>query len=69
MTCTCGRIMLGSEDSGARNWNPDCPEHGVGTDWYNDPERVLKRAQDSARLIELQLRARDARKARNDPPR
>jgi len=61
MSCTCGRIAIGMEVTEQRNWNPDCVEHGEGTDWYNDPERVAKRALYRERLIDLQRQAREAR--------
>ena len=60
MTCSCGRIKVGMEVTEARNWNPDCPEHGLGTFWW---KTVGKPRQDeqNARLRELQARAREAR--------
>ena len=60
--CTCGRIMLGSEDSGSRNWNPDCGEHGVDSAWYSDPAVVAKREAQRQRTIDLQMQAREARR-------
>jgi len=62
VTCTCGRIKVGWEVTQLRNCNPDCEEHGVGTAWYTEPERVAKRQRDNERLIDLQLRAREARR-------
>ena len=61
MTCTCGRIHIGMKATNSFNWNPDCAEHGVDSDWYADPERVAKRVEDNERLIDLQRRAREAR--------
>jgi len=66
LVCTCGRVHIGSEVVG-RNLNYDCPEHGVKSNWYNEPERVAKREVDRQRLIDLQLRARDARRAASTP--
>ena len=43
MACTCGRIVLGSEATGSRNWNPDCPEHGTESVWWNsDAQAALE---------------------------
>ncbi len=43
MACTCGRIVLGSEAADARNWNPDCPEHGTESVWWNsDAQAALE---------------------------
>jgi hypothetical protein len=65
--CKCGRIKIGSEATESRNWNPDCPTHGTASSWWNSPEQVEKRAADSARLLDLQRQAREARqRARND---
>jgi hypothetical protein len=61
--CGCGRICIGREVTEARNWNPDCPEHGVATAWYQSPEEVAYRAEQNASLRKLQLQAREARKA------
>lgn len=63
MTCTCSRIHVGGKPVNSFNWNPDCKEHGVGTDWYDDPDRAVQRAKDNERTIDLQRRAREARKA------
>lgn len=61
MTCSCGRIMLGSRPTESRNWNPDCSEHELDTDWWKSPEQVAKRRQQSERLRDLQAQARAAR--------
>lgn len=34
--CVCGRIRVGMKVTENRNWNPDCPEHGIGSEWYVD---------------------------------
>jgi hypothetical protein len=31
--CACPEVYAGTYATGSRNWNPDCPEHGVGTEW------------------------------------
>lgn len=58
MTCRCSKLSIGN----SRNWNPDCPEHGVGTAWYTSPEQVAKRKAQSDRLRDLQKQAREARR-------
>lgn len=63
MTCRCSRLRVGRELTEHRNWNPDCPEHGVGTEWYESDEQVAKRQADAERLRDLQARARAARRA------
>jgi len=64
--CTCGRIAIGMEVTELRNWNPDCVEHGTTSEWWNSPEQREKRDQQNARLVELQLRAREARREARD---
>ena len=59
--CTCGRLAIGMEVSVHRNWNPDCPEHGVHSKWYASPEQVAKREADNETLRELLERAKEAR--------
>lgn len=63
MSCTCGRIKVGGRPTASRNWNPDCDDHGVGSEWYNSPEQKAKRAARSEELRDLQRRAREARAA------
>ena len=62
MTCTCGRIAVGLKLTELRNWSPDCEEHGVDSAWYNSETQMVKRAASSERTIELQRRAREARR-------
>jgi hypothetical protein len=64
--CTCGRIKVGSEVTEHRNWNPDCPTHGVQSDWYRSPEQQAKRHAQDTRLRDLQWRAREARERARD---
>jgi hypothetical protein len=59
--CRCGRIMIDREAVGARNWNPDCPEHGTHSEWWSSPEQVERRGAQSAHLRDLQAQARAAR--------
>lgn len=61
--CTCGRIKVGMTVTENRNWNPECAEHGVASDWWKSPEQVEKRRVENERLRELQAQARAARKA------
>lgn len=32
--CTCPHVMLGSERTSSRAWSDRCPEHGVGTQYF-----------------------------------
>ena len=59
--CVCGHIKIGSEVTELRNWNPDCPEHGVSSTWYRSPEQMEKRRAQDERLRDLQRQAREAR--------
>jgi hypothetical protein len=52
-TCTCSRLRVGTQLSDARNLNPDCPEHGFNSVWYNSAEQVEKREERSQRLRKL----------------
>lgn len=52
--CTCPYIKLGSEQTDARNWNPDCPEHGTDSEWYRSEAQVLHRQIDSIKLRMIQ---------------
>jgi len=64
--CTCGHIMLGSERTEERNWNPDCPEHGTTSVWWSSPAQVERRRYDSARLRTIQVIARLRRQEKLD---
>lgn len=59
--CVCGRVFVGNHDSGSRNWNPDCPEHGTESEWWNSDEQREVRAAMNDRLRVLQRQAREAR--------
>ena len=50
--------MLGSEATGSRNWDPDCPEHGTESVWWNSDAQAARRRYDSARLRVVQEIAR-----------
>ena len=63
MACACGRIRLGLVVTDARNWDPDCSEHGTASAWWNSEEQVERRREDAERLRDLQRRAAEARKA------
>ncbi len=39
--CTCGVIYLGLQATDALNLNPECPAHGLTSEWYNSPEQGL----------------------------
>jgi len=64
--CTCGRIKLGSEVTEARNWNPDCPEHGTDSAWYRSDAQVVQRQLQRTRLRVIQTIARLRRQGRLD---
>lgn len=66
MTCSCSRLKIGFEVTESRNWNPDCQEHGLYSDWYNSEEQQLKRDKENIEIRELQLRARRARQLARD---
>lgn len=60
--CRCGKLSVGD----SRNWNPDCPEHGTESEWWQSPEQVAQRQKQNERLRSLQAQARDARRAARD---
>ncbi len=59
--CTCGRIVIGTTVTENRNWNPDCPEHGEKTTWFEGEGGDYLRAQVEKAIV-LQRQAREARK-------
>jgi len=59
--CRCGRIKIGMEVTESRNWNPDCPMHGLESEWYRSDEQSAKRQEQNDRLRDLQRQAREAR--------
>lgn len=61
--CTCGRIAIGMDDTGHREWNRECREHGVDSTWWNSPEQKAERAARRAESIELQGLAKQMRLA------
>ena len=58
--CTCGVVKVGGKPTSSRNWNPECPEHGLESAWWSSPAQAARREVDSQRLRELQARAREA---------
>ena len=64
--CTCYHIKIGTTVSDNKNLNPECPEHGTKSVWYNSPEQVKKRGERSQRLRELYDAARKAKENVND---
>lgn len=64
--CTCGRIKVGSEVTEARSWNPDCPEHGTDSTWYQSDAQMVQRQLQSTRLRVIQTIARLRRQGRLD---
>ena len=59
--CKCGRIKVGGQVTESRNWNPDCPMHGLDSAYWKSPEQVAKREAQNSRLRDLQRQAREAR--------
>lgn len=60
MQCTCGKMSVGE----SRNWNENCPEHGLESEWYETTGKAKFKAQWD-RAVEMQLLAREARNKRN----
>ena len=58
MTCVCGELKIGSELTGAKNWDPECEQHGLVSEWWNSDAVRAKREIDSDRLSRLQELAR-----------
>jgi hypothetical protein len=52
---------VGTTVTESRNWNPDCPDHGVESEWYQSDEQSLRRAEQNRNLRALQIQARAAR--------
>ncbi len=59
--CTCAEVYVGSQPSGSFNWNPDCLQHNTKSEWWNSPEQVARRDEQSDRLRVLQIKAHAAR--------
>ena len=53
--------MLGSKRTENKNWNPDCEEHGLESEWYNNPIQIQQREESKNRSIQLQRLARQRR--------
>jgi hypothetical protein len=63
MTCTCSVVHLNSaQESYARSWDPDCPQHGTHSPWYRSPEQVDRRRRQRDSLVRAQRLARWRRK-------
>ena len=56
--CTCKNINIGMTVTASRNLDEHCPEHGIGTDYYE--EHVVPQWE---RAVDLQRQAREARNA------
>lgn len=64
-TCSCGKIILGvgkKQRVAGHNWERGCPEHGIGSDWYENGggKEDLQATRD--RSVALQRQAREARR-------
>lgn len=53
---------MGLEVTQTLNWNPECPEHGLESEWWNSPEQVALRAENRQRLIKKYREAAEARR-------
>lgn len=62
--CACPHIKLGSEFTEARNWSPDCIEHGTDSAWWNSEPEVAKRQLQATRLRVLGVLAQLRRSGR-----
>jgi hypothetical protein len=63
MSCTCHAIDLNMKKlENVIVLNPNCDEHGYGSEWYNSKEQTEKRSKDRERLRNLQLQAREAKR-------
>lgn len=58
MSCSCYPLSI---EGAPPNWNENCQDHGLASDWYNSPEQVERRLAQHNRLISLQRQAREAR--------
>lgn len=62
MSCECGNIAIGLTVTETRNWHPECPEHGIESEWWNSEAQFQERMVRRSELIKLQARAREARR-------
>lgn len=65
-SCTCPNVRIGRTDSGSKNWNPDCPLHGLSSSWWNSDVQKRQRARESERLRRIQTEAALARRLARD---
>jgi hypothetical protein len=61
MNCTCSYLRVGHMITESRNWNPDCEEHGVDSEWYLSPEQVAERKEQNQKLRYLYARVKAKR--------
>ena len=66
--CTCSPVKVGGQVTGAINWQPDCPEHGTSSTWYNSPAQSDIRAIENIKTRELQVEARRVRNGGTPDP-
>lgn len=57
--CWCHRLPIGDN----YDWNSECPEHGLTSEWYNSAEESAARHARRIASLELQLKAARARGA------
>lgn len=60
--CCCAPVVVGWQDTGARNWDPLCEAHGEHSSWYRHPAQVDAREAADRKARALQEAAGLARK-------
>ena len=61
MSCTCAHIMVGFHRTQNKNWNPECEEHEIKSQWYNSDEEKIRREEERQYTMGLQKIARSRR--------
>ncbi len=64
--CACHRLAVGLTLVADRDWNPDCPEHGTASTWWNSPGQTAERARRREESIALQRKAAELRRRARD---
>jgi hypothetical protein len=62
--CSCASIKVDGHvvPTAPKNWNPDCPAHGVRSPWYGSEAQQDKRDAQNERLRDLYAQVRAARR-------
>jgi hypothetical protein len=40
VSCTCGHVWFGTYKTESRDWSDACPEHGVGTEYFQGMKQM-----------------------------